>query len=193
MGRLETVLEAIDAYNQRDPSVELVDGQPQPREWVYAQHLTRWVLRLNPAASEILRIAARGQHIGRWTVPRDSYPLTRGGYLRWREDLKKFHAQTVAGFMTQAGYPAEDIEHTRAIMLKKNFAADPDAQTLEDALCLVFLETQLVEFRKKTTEDKMLDILRKSWKKMSEKGRAAALTIAYSPEEKKLIEKALTA
>jgi hypothetical protein len=191
MANLQAVLDKIDAYNRQDSNHDMVEGREEPREFVYSGHLTRWVLRLNPHASDILRIAARGQHIGRWTVPRDSYPMNRGGYLRWREDLKKFHAQTVAGYMTEAGYDAADVEHTRAIMLKKNFAADPAAQTLEDALCLVFLEMQFADLRKKTPDDKMVDILRKSWRKMSDQGRTAALTIHYRTEEKALIEKAL--
>lgn len=136
------------------------------------------------------RIAARGQHIGRWTSPRNTYPMDRGGYLRWREDLKKFHAKTVGEMMAAAGYGEPDIEKTRTIILKK-FQTDPDAQTIEDALCLVFLDKQFADLRRKTESDKMVTILQKSWKKMSEKGRAAALLIPYATEEKALIQKAL--
>src|SRR5690348_10649745 len=121
--RLDPVLRAIDAYNARDP---------HQKELPYSERLSAWVLRLEPHASEPLRIAARGQHIGRWTKPRDTYPMDRGGYLRWREDLKRFHAETVAALMADHGYAPELIERTRTIILKKNLAADSDVQTLED-------------------------------------------------------------
>src|SRR6266571_3420018 len=126
MGRLENVLLAIDAYNRKDP---------HGREFLYSDKLTQWVLRLNPAPSEALRIAARGQHIGRWTIPRQSYPMDRGGYLRWREELKRFHAKTVGEMMAQEGYSEPEIEAARQIILKKNIQTNPDAQTIEDALC----------------------------------------------------------
>ena len=184
MTRFEQTLQAIDVFNDR---------APQHAERPFSERVTRWVETLNPQASEPLRIAARGQHIGRWTIPRESYPMDRGGYLRWREELKKFHAKTVGELMVQAGYAPDLVARTQAIVLRKTLHADPDAQTLEDALCLVFLEFQFSDFRKKVSAEKMIDILRKSWRKMSDQGRQAALTIAYGPEEKALIEKALAA
>src|SRR5882757_6649689 len=114
MNRLEKVLHAIDAFNKTDP---------QGREFPYSERLTGWVLRLNPAPGEALRIAARGQHIGRWTIPRESYPMDRGGYLRWREELKRFHAKTVGEIMVREGYAEPEIEPVRQIILKKNFQA----------------------------------------------------------------------
>ena len=137
MGRLEDVLHAIDTYNQKDP---------YGREIPYADRLTSWVLRLNPKPSDALRIAARGQHIGRWTSPRESYPMDRPGYLKWREDLKRFHAKTVGDLMAAAGYSEVDVEAVRQIILKK-FQTNTDAQTIENALCLVFLENQFEELR----------------------------------------------
>lgn len=184
MDRLAQVLSAIDEFNRRDPN---------GRELPYSERLTEWVLRLVPEASEPLRIAARGQHIGRWTIPRDSYPMDRGGYLRWREALKRFHAQTVGEIMGKAGYQTPEIERTRSIILKKNIASDPDAQAVEDALCLVFLTTQFDELIAKTPRDKMIGILRKTWTKMSERGRNAALALAYSEEQKRLLQAALSA
>jgi hypothetical protein len=180
--KLQRVLDAIDAYNARDPK-----GYEQP----YSERLTRWALTLQPDASEALRIAARGQHIGRWTVPRESYPMDRGGYLRWREDLKRFHATTVAGIMQQAGYSAEECEWVRLMILKKNIQGDPDTQTLEDALCLIFLESQFEELKRKTPDEKMIQIIRKTWRKMSPRGRQAALGLKLPPEHQTLIETAL--
>lgn len=184
MSALQTVLSAIDAFNAQDP---------RAYELPYSEKLTAWVLKLWPEAPETLRIAARGQHIGRWTVPRDSYPMDRTGYLRWREGLKRFHAQKTGELMGEAGYPAEAIERVRSTILKKNFQTDPEAQTIEDALCLVFLETQFEELIQKTPHEKMIDIVQKTWKKMSPKGHEAALGLTYPPNQKALLQEALSA
>jgi hypothetical protein len=182
MPRLENVLAQIDAYNAKDP---------HHREKPYSEKLSGWVLRLNPSPSDALRIAARGQHIGRWTIPRETYPMDRGGYLRWREELKRFHAKTVGEIMAKEGYAELEIEPVRQIILKKNFQANPDAQTVEDALCLVFLESQFEELRQKTPNPKMIDIIQKTWKKMSAKGREVALAMKLPPEHLALIRQAL--
>jgi hypothetical protein len=191
--RLSRVLARIDQLNSEDPNTELVNGLPTPRELAYAQRLTDWVLRLNPNASETLRIAARGQHVQRWTVPRERYERNRRGYLRWREVLKAFHAKTMTEIMQQEGYPDEMVQRVQQIILKKSLATDPEAQTIEDGLCLVFLETQFADLRRKEPEEKMIDILRKSWQKMSEKARAAALQLPLGDEERQLLERALRA
>jgi hypothetical protein len=185
--RLAELLRRIDQLNSEDPNQEMVDGVPRPRELVYAERLSAWVQRLAPQASEALRIAARGQHVQRWTIPRSRYEMNRRGYLRWRETLKAFHADTVAGLMGEAGYPPEMIQRVRELMSKRRLAEDPETQTLEDALCLVFLETQFADLRRKTPEDKMRDILRKTWGKMSSRGRAAAGELPLTAEEKRWI------
>ena len=189
--RLQRLLDRIDALNAEDPNTELADGAAQPRELVYARRLSAWVLRLRPDASEALRIAARGQHLRRWTIPRDRYERTRRGYLRWRETLKAFHAEEVSRLMQEAGYAEDAIQRVRALILKKQIAADPEAQALEDALCLVFLETQFADLRQKTPEEKMIEVLRKTWKKMSAQGRAEALTLPLGNAEKALLATAL--
>src|SRR5882672_4961786 len=190
MDRLQNVLQAIDAYNAKDPRAQ---------ELPYSEKLSGWVLRLNPSPSEALRIAARGQHIGRWTIPRESYPMDRGGYLRWREELKRFHAKTVGEIMAQAGYADSEIERVKQIILKKNLPAgrqvskpNLDAQTVEDALCLVFLESQFEELHQKTPDPKMIDIIQKTWKKMSAKGKEVALSMKLPAEHLTLIQKALS-
>ena len=182
MARLENVLQTIDAYNA---------GDPHGRELPYSEKLTAWVLQLNPAPSEALRIAARGQHIGRWTIPRQSYAMNRGGYLRWREDLKRFHAKTIGEIMAKEGYPESDTDAVKQIILKKNFQSNPDAQTIEDALCLLFLESQFEELRQKTPDPKMIDIIQKTWKKMSAKAKDVALAMDLPADNKKLIRQAL--
>lgn len=191
--RLAKVLERIDGLNSEDPNQELVGGVAHPRELLYAQRLTEWVLRLDPRASEELRIAARGQHIQRWTIPRDRYERNRRGYLRWRETLKAFHIQTVATLMREAGYPEAMTERVGVIMGKRRLKDDPDTQTLEDALCLVFLATQLADLRKKEPDDAMREILRKTWDKMSERGRAEARALPLGEEEQRLLACAITA
>ena len=190
--RFTTLIERIDTRNGQDPNTELVGGVARPRELVYSQRLTEWVLRLNPEASEALRIAARGQHICRWTIPRERYEKNRRGYLRWRETLKTFHADTVAQLMQDVGYPGEVIERVRALISKRHLETDPDVQVLEDALCLVFLQTQFAELRQKTPDDKMREILRKTWKKMNPQGRQAALQLPLPEEEREFIRQAVS-
>ena len=189
--RLARLLERIDQLNRDDPNSEVVDGVAHPRELLYAQRLTDWVLRLAPGASEALRIAARGQHVRRWTMPRGRYEMTRRGYLRWRETLKAFHADTVAGLMRETGFPDAEIERVRTIMGKRALPHDAETQTLEDALCLVFLETQFAELRRKTPDHTMREILRKTWAKMSAQGRAEALKLPLREEDRQFLAMAV--
>lgn len=189
--RFEDAIRLFDEANSHDPNTETVNGQPQPRELVHAGWLTDWVLRLNPDASEALRLAARCQHICRWEIPRNSYPMTKPGYLQWRAELKKFHAQKAGVILKQAGYDDATIRRVQELNLKKNITNDAECQTLEDALCLIFLEHQLAPLAAKSEEEKMINALQKSWKKMSSRGRAEAMKLNYGPREKGLIEKAL--
>ena len=189
--RFTRVIERIDQLNSEDPNAELVDGTPRPKELRYSQQLTEWVLRLDPHASEALRIAARGQHVRRWTIPRTTHEPGRRGYLRWRERLKAFHIDTVGTLMREAGYADDTIQRVGAMMSKRHLEDDPESQTLEDALCLVFLETQFAEFMRKTPPETMRQILQKTWKKMSGRGRAEALKLPLAPETKAMIEQAL--
>jgi hypothetical protein len=189
--RFRAAWRRFDEENSRDPNTESVNGVSHPRELVYAQWLTDWVLKLCPDASEALRLAARCQHIRRWMIPRNSYPMTRAGYLQWRAELKKFHAQKAAEILREVGYPEETIARVQHLNLKKDFPNDPEGRILEDALCLVFLEHQLADLAGKSTEEKMINALQKSWKKMTPAGHAEALKLSFSPKEKALIEKAL--
>jgi hypothetical protein len=189
--KLQKVLDEIDQYNSQDPRHEEEDGRSWPVELLYSRRLSHWVLRLEPKASEALRIASRGQHIGRWTLPRSQYPMDRGGYLRWRENLKTFHAKTVTDIMRKAGYDEDAVGRVTALILKKNLKTDPEAQVLEDALCLVFLETQLAEFKSKTPEAKTKEVLQKTWKKMGPRGREQALQLPLEPDLQRFVVDAL--
>lgn len=189
--KFAAALRRFDAENSRDPNLETANGLAHPRELLYAQRLTNWVLRLAPGASEALRLAARCQHICRWESPRDSYPMDRPGYLKWRADLKKFHAQKAGGILREAGYDAATIRRVQELNLKKHFPADAETRTLEDALCLVFLEFQLAGLAAKTDDDKTINALQKSWGKMTEAARVEALKLPYDEREKALLQRAL--
>ena len=189
--RFERAIALIDEENSRDPNHELLNGQPVPRELLYSQRLTDWVLRLEPNASEALRLAARSQHIARWKIPRNSYPEGRAGYLKWRNDLKQFHADLTAETLRSAKYDDSTITRVRALNLKQGFPTDPEAQTIEDALCLVFLQYQFSELAAKLSPEKVVNALRKSWNKMSDKARRAALQLPFDAQEKSLLQQAL--
>lgn len=187
----KAALARFDAENAKDPKRVVFNGAEQPYELIYSQWLTDWVLRLKPDASEPLRLAARCQHLRRWEIPRESYPATRAGYLKWRQVLKEFHADKAAEILREVGYGDEVICQVRDLNLKKNFPADADCRVLEDALCLVFLEHQFSELASKATEEKMITALQKCWAKMTPAAHAEALKLSYSPVEKRLLELAL--
>jgi hypothetical protein len=189
--KFEAAIRRFDEENSRDPNKEIAGGISHPRELLYAQRLTNWVLRLCPDASEELRLAACCQHICRWKIPRDSYPMTRPGYLKWRADLKKFHAQKAGEILREVGYDEKNVQRVQELNLKKNFPNDSETRVLEDALCLVFLEFQFAELAAKTAEDKTINALQKSWQKMTEAARAEALKLNYGEREKTLLQRAL--
>jgi hypothetical protein len=189
--RFENALRRFDEENARDPNTEQIGGVVRPRELVYAERLTDWVLRLQPDASERVRLAARCQHLCRWESPRSRYPMDRAGYLKWRTELKKFHAEKSGQILREVGYDEELIGQVQALNLKKNFPADPDTRIIEDALCLVFLQFQFAELAAKTDDDKMINALQKSWHKMTEPARAEALKLNYGPRERALLDRAL--
>jgi hypothetical protein len=189
--RFTEAIRRFDEENVHDPTTELADGLPQPRELLYARRLSDWVLKLCPQASEELQLAARCQHICRWTIPRHTYAMTRAGYLRWRAELKDFHAGKAGQILQNLGYPREVIARVQALNLKSNFPADPESRVLEDALCLMFLQYQFAELAGRTTDDKMINALRKTWKKMTPTARAHALKFPRSRREESLLEQAL--
>ncbi|HEV2393742.1 MAG TPA: DUF4202 domain-containing protein [Verrucomicrobiae bacterium] len=190
--RFEAALHRFDEENSRDPNIERAGGAGHPRELLYARRLSQWVLRLCPQASEALRLAARCQHLCRWTIPRETYPMTRRGYLQWREALKKFHALEAGKILKELGYPEELIERVQSLNLKRGFPRDAEGRVLEDALCLVFMEYQFGELAQKTSRDKMINALQKAWKKMTPAGQAQALALSYTPQEKDLLDEALS-
>jgi hypothetical protein len=193
MSQLETAFQLFDEYNRQDPRSFEWDGANYPQEFFFAVKLYDWVLKLDPNASEELLLASRSQHIGRWEIPRDSYPEGRDAYLKWRKDLALHHAAIAAGLMQQAGYDGEQIERVHQIILKKRIKVDADVQTMENALCLVFLEFQYEEFRKQyeNNHDKIINILHRSLLKMDAHGHQFALKLPYTTEGLNLIVKAI--
>jgi hypothetical protein len=189
--RFQRAIQSFDSANSKDPNIELAQGKSWPREVLYAVRLSEWVLRLAPGASEHLRLAARAQHLCRWEIPRNSYPMDKPGYLRWRNDLKKFHAKKAGQILAESEFTEAEIEKVLNLILKKNFPADPESRVIEDALCLVFLEYQLADLASRTSDEKVVNALRKSWKKMTEQARQAALKLNYGPKELALIQQAL--
>ena len=181
----------IDSLNSEDPKTVTLCDETIGYELHFSRLLFAKVLSILPEASEACLLAARGQHICRWESPRSDYPEGRAGYLRWRSDLKRFHADKTAKVLESEGYDPDTIERVRAINLKKDLKNNIEAQAMEDSLCLVFLESQFAEFRHKTTEEKMISILRKTWGKMSDGGKEAALSLNLGKEEMRLINLAL--
>jgi len=190
-GRLRRALEAFDRANAADPHRELVDGQEVPKELIYGRRMSEWLERLCPDASEALRLAARCQHIERWVTPRESYPAGRVGYLTWRRDLKRYHADRAGEILSGLGYSDGVAARVQALVRKERLKQDEDAQTLEDVVCVVFLAHYLVDFAEKHPSDKVVEILRKTWAKMSPAGREAALALPLDDKLTALLDLAL--
>ncbi|HEY6142951.1 MAG TPA: DUF4202 domain-containing protein [Flavobacterium sp.] len=181
----------IDAENAQDPNSEIFQSETFPKELLYSNRMYTKLLEFCPDASEEVQIAAKAQHICRWTMPRESYPMDRVGYLKWREDLKKFHAKTTASILQECGYGQEFIDRVSFLIEKKLLKKDEETQLLEDVICLVFLEYYLDPFVQKHDTEKLKNIILKTWNKMSEKGHQAALKISYTDANLQLIKDAL--
>ena len=191
--RLGRAIAAFRAENARDPRTVSDDvGQQRPRELVDAERLAAWVERLEPKASEALRLAAHCQHLRRWEVPRSEYEPGRIGYLKWRKGLARFHADEAAKILRPLGYGDDVLVPLRQIQLKQGLITDPDVQTMEDALCLAFLEHELADFALEHPDEKVIDIIAKTWRKMSGRARELALTLPLGARDLGLVQAALS-
>lgn len=190
-GRFSQVIAAIDAINAEGPVFIEVAGRQTPAELIYGQRMSETLARVQPNPSECLRIAARGQHIERWKMPRKSYPAGRDGYLNWRKHQRNLQAERLAGIMAEVGYGADDIKRVGVLIRKERLKADPEVQLFEDVICLVFLEHHIKEFESKVDEDKLADILAKTWKRMSEHGHSWALKLDLPPKVVQLLYRGL--
>ncbi len=189
--RFSDAIERIDAANGADPESEEVDGRSMPKALLYGLRMSACLEDLAPGASEALRLAVRCQHIQRWKIPRSDFPVGRLGYRQWRTELAWYHAHTAGAILRDAGYGDALVDRVQALVRKERFKADPEGQTLEDVACLVFLRHYLPAFAKKHSEEKLVEILAKTWKKMSPAGREAAREIDLAPVLKSLLERAI--
>jgi hypothetical protein len=190
--RLTEAFRLFDAANGEDPNLEPDETcQLVPKEVLYAQRMTACLARVAPDAPEAVQLAARGQHIRRWSIPRADFPLTRPGYHQWRNTLKKYHAELAGQLLAQAGYEPAMIARVQELLQKLRLQADPEVQLLEDVICLVFLEYYFLPFAAQHPEEKIIEIVQKTWPKMTERGHALALQLPFTPEARALVSKAL--
>ncbi|MBX2858976.1 MAG: DUF4202 domain-containing protein [Cellvibrionaceae bacterium] len=189
--KLQQVLRLIDQANAVDPNIETTADRQIAKELLYSQRMSDKLSEFCPEASEHLQIAARAQHIERWTSPRSDYPAGRSGYKKWRSELLLFHAQRAAQLMAQANYSEDDQVRVQFLIQKRQMSRDPESQTLEDVVCLVFLEHYINRFAEKHAPEKLMDIIKKTWRKMSPQAQQAALTIDFRKDIFKLISAAI--
>ena len=189
--RFETAIALIDKKNSEDPNTYLVSGLEYPKELLYSQRMSRKLLQFKPNASKALQIAARAQHICRWKIPRDEYPMDKVGYFKWRETLKKMHAKLTSEILNQVGYDDEFSNRISFLINKKLIKKNEETQILEDTICLVFLDYYFEEFAEKHEDEKVIDILQKTWVKMSDEGHEAALNLKLSDKSLSLIKQAI--
>ena len=189
--KLAKAFNLFDEANGKDPNTEEYSGRTYPKELLYAIRMTEKLNDFAPHASEALQLTARCQHICRWEIPRESYDMDRAGYLHWRQDLKKFHAQKATSILQDVGYSKDTIDKVVFLLEKKKLKKNEDTQTLEDVICLVFLQYYFEDFAKKHPEEKIIDILQKTWRKMSDQGRDTALQLPLSKITHDLMAKAL--
>ena len=175
----EQVVKLMDAANSEDPNIEMAEGKEWPKELLYSNRMADMLERYNPEADDVIQLGIRGQHMCRWKSPRDDYPMTREGYHKWRSDLYTFHAESVASLMADAGYDEPSQQRVLQAVGKKGIKSNPDTQLLEDTASLVFIEHYMLAFAEKHpeySEEKWIDIIKRTWRKMSDDGHAFALS-----------------
>lgn len=190
--KFEQAIQLFDKANSNDPNKEDANGIQHPKELLYAQRMSDQLNTFASDASEEVQLAVRCQHICRWEIPRDSYEMNRIGYLTWRKDLTKFHAKRAGTILSEVGYTEETIKKVQFLLQKKQLKKNEDTQLLEDIICLVFLNFYFEKFSQKYSEEKLIDILQKTWAKMSKKGHESALKIKFSETASKLVSKAMS-
>ncbi len=190
--KFQKAIQHIDAENSNDARKEIHNQKEYPKELLYSYRMTDKLLAYFPNASNELQIAARAQHINRWEIPRESYPVGKRGYLKWREALKKMHANITSNILNEVGYGTDFINRVTFLINKKLIKKDDESQVLEDVVCLVFLEYYFEAFSKKHDDEKLIDIIKKTWEKMSKNGQEAALKLQYSSKSLELIKRAIS-
>ena len=189
--RRERAIAAIDAANAEDPHTIEVGGVTRPKELAHAELMSAWIERLVDQPSDAQRLAARAHHLRRWVSPRSDYPEGRAGYLRWRRDQGRRQAEEVAAILVDCGYHSDTVDRVHAIVGKVGQPEDPEVQAHEDALCLVFLQTQLLDLAGQLGHDKAIEVLAKTLAKMTPRGRSEALELELDPAGRSALEEAL--
>lgn len=189
--KLQAAFREFDTYNSRDPHTETFEGKTYPKELLYALRMSDKLNQYHPGSPEAVQLAARCQHIGRWEVPRNTFPMDRKGYLQWRSKLALYHSSIAGKILASCGYEKEVIEKVKFLLQKKElFQHNPETQLLEDVICLVFIEYYLEDFASQHDDEKVVDILRKTIKKMSPDALQAATSIKMTDRIKGLITQA---
>jgi len=188
--RFAVAIQRIDEANAEDPRTDVAEGRPQARELLFARGVYDWVRRLVAEPSEELLLAARAHTLRRWMIPRDRYPKTTPGYRQWREALAAFHADQAAILLGEVGYPEATITRVRALIVRENWRNDPEGRALEDADCLVFLETKLEGYLDEWEEKKTVNILKKTIRKMTPVGQDHASSLRLSDRCAELLRQA---
>jgi Domain of unknown function (DUF4202) len=189
--RFQAAIERFDAANAEDPNLEVHEGRPYPKEWLYARRMSHALEHLEPDADEAVRLAVHAQHICRWKIPRRDYPMDREGYRKWRTALGRFHAETARSILRETGYDEPTIQRVQSLLRKERLKADPGTQLLEDVICLVFLEYYAADFVQEHDEPKLINIFRRTWSKMSSRGQQAALELDLPAPVGAIVAKAL--
>lgn len=189
--KFRTAIEKIDSVNAEDPNTVTINGIERPKELVHSELMTAWIELLCPEASEALHLAARAHHVKRWAWPRTDYPNDRAGYLKWRKTLYDQHFALTKQLLVEAGYDEAVIDRVDEIMHKRSIRSNPEVQAYEDALCLVFMETQLHDLAASIKRDKMVEIVYKTLKKMSVRGRELAMGLNWNPDDLTIVNDAL--
>lgn len=189
--RFTKAIAAFDAYHERDPNTETEDGKLYPRELLYARRMTSQLEKFAPDATDAVKLAARCQHIGRWEIPREKYPMEKKGYLQWRNEEKFHHAAIAEKILRECGYEDDTIGQVKSLLLKKELFTNAETQLIEDVVCLVFIQYYLDEFTAKHDDEKVVDILRKTLRKMSRAGKEAVDTLQLSAKTNSLIKRAV--
>jgi hypothetical protein len=189
----DEAIQRFDAANFEDPRREMFDGQLHAREWLFARRVYEWVQRLTPEPSEALLLAARAHTLRRWMIPRDRYPRTVVGYHEWRGAQSQFHAEQAETILREVGYPAGTIQTVKDLITKANWPGSAEARILEDADCLVFIETKLSDYVDAWGDEKSVHILARTIKKMSSDAQTQALQLDVSPRERELLQRAVRA
>ena len=184
-------VQRFDAVNCEDPNATIVDRVSHPKELLYARRMTQCLEHFAPNAPEVVRLAARAQHICRWEMPRHRFAKGRQGYRRWRTELADYHAQTAGQLLQEVGYDGHTIARVQALLRKERLKTDPECQLLEDVICLVFLQYYAVGFALEQEESKLIRIIQRIWAKMSPRGRAAAIKADLPPDVRKLIQQSV--